>query len=84
MCIRDRQQVVHEVAGGELRQGHVEMEHGHHVHTRALQEIEFLLQRGEQADVYKRQREALTKWWFVRDFERHTKWCKHQLAMSRT
>ena len=29
-------------------------------------------------------REALTKWWFVRDFERHTKWCKHQLAMSRT
>ena len=44
-----QQQVVHEVAGGKLRQGRVEMEHGHHVHARALQEIEFLLQRGEQA-----------------------------------
>ena len=44
-----QQQVVHEVAGRELRQGRVEMEHGHHVHARALQEIEFLLQRGEQA-----------------------------------
>ena len=32
-----------------MRQGRVEMEHGHHVHARALQEIEFLLQRGEQA-----------------------------------
>ena len=44
-----QQQVVHKLAGGEPRQGRVEMDHGHHVHARSLQEIEFLLQRGEQA-----------------------------------
>ena len=58
---------------------------GHAVQGPGLLDTRRLPRRGAQPPAGDRPpREAITKWWFVRDFEQHTKWCKYQLAMSRT